>query len=426
MNYRLILFFIGILNLGANGQTKDFDDFLAIARENSPLIFRKQTQNKAMEAELKRIKAFYTRPQISLDAGLLFAPIISTDNNTTKFEFVSPGAHDYYGYDLNASDGGQYQAFVSVEQPVFGGNRVEIASGNLAVSREINETEIKMTAHELERIVGLQYLRCLRSQKRIDAFSQLTGLVEKELQLMGQLTQSGVYKYSDYELLNIEYQNYQVSLEQSKASYQQDFLDLNIICGINDTNTVKLKEHGFGLNKPPEESFFLKKYKLDSLKLNSLRQMSEIKYQPQLSLFANGGLNAIYLPDYNRIGIGFGLKFSWTLFDGHQRDFNRERTNILTREFSFQKQRFITENSVRKTKILNQIKSIGKQISIKSAQGNSYDKLIRIYKTEFSQGELSAIEFVSVLRDKVNLNLKLIDLKMQKQALINTYNFWNY
>ncbi len=426
MNYRLILFFIGILNLGANGQTKNFDDFITIARENSPLIFRKQTQNKAMEAELKRIKAFYTRPQISLDAGLLFAPIISTDNNTTEFEFVSPGANDYYGYDLGASDGGQYQAFVSVEQAIFGGNRVEIASGNLAVSREINETEIKMTAHELERIVGLQYLRCLRSQKRIDAFLRLTGLVKKELELMGQLTQSGVYKYSDHELLNIEYQNYQVSLEQSKASYQRDFLDLNIICGINDTNTVKLEEHGFGLNKPPEESFFLEKYKLDSMKLNSLRQMSEIKYQPRLSLFANGGLNAIYLPDYNRLGIGFGLKFSWTLFDGHQRDFNRERTNILTRDFSFQKQRFIAENSVRKTKILNQIKSIGKQISIKSAQGNSYDKLVRIYKTEFSQGELSAIEFVSVLRDKVNLNLELIDLKMQKQALINTYNFWNY
>jgi outer membrane protein TolC len=426
MNYRLILFFIGILNLGANAQTRNFVDFLAKARENSPLIYGKQIQNKAMEAELKRIKAFYTRPQISLDAGLLFAPIISTDNNNTKLEFISPGATNYYGYDLGVSDGGQYQAVVSVEQPVFGGNRVEIASQNLAVSREINETEMKLTANELERIVGLQYLHCLRSQKRIEAYSQLTHLVKKELQLMEQLTQSGVYKYSDYELLNIEYQNYQVSLEQSKAGYQQDFLDLNIICGINDTTTVKLDEHSFGLNKSPEESFFLKKYKLDSLKLNSLQQMSEIKYQPQLSLFANGGLNAIYLPDYNRLGIGFGLKFSWTLFDGHQRDFNRDQTNILTQDFSFQKQRFITENTVRKTKILNQIKSIEKQISIKSTQDKSYDKLIKIYKTEFSQGELSAIEFVSVLRDKVNLYLELIDLKMQKQALINTYNFWNY
>ena len=426
MNYRLILFFIGILNLGANAQIKDFDGFLAKAKENSPFIYGKQTQNKAMEAELKRIKAFYTRPKISLDAGLLFAPIISTDNNNTKFEFVSPGATDYYGYDLSASDGGQYQADVSVEQPVFGGSRVEIASQNLAVSREINETEIKLTANELERTVGLQYLRCLRSQKRIEAYSQLTHLVKKELQLMGQLAQNGVYKYSDYELLNIELQNYRVSLEQSKANYQQNFLDLNIICGINDTAMVKLGEHNFDLKKPPAESFFLKKYELDSLKLNSLRQMSEIKYQPQLSLFANGGLNAIYLPDYNRLGIGFGLKFSWTLFDGHQRDFNREKTDILTQGFSFQKQRFITENSIRKTKILNQISFIEKQMDIKSTQDKSYDKLIKIYKTEFSQGELSAIEFVSVLRDKVNLYLELIDLRMQKQALVNTYNFWNY
>jgi len=421
--FTLIFFYFQTLLLA---QKNDIRFYIEQAQKNSPLIFEKNIQNAALDVEVNRLKAFYTKPRIALNAGILFAPIISTDNNSTKFEFVSSGADDYFGYDLSISDGGQYQAVVSVEQPLFGGNRLNIASQSIKVSRQLNETDINLTAHDIERIVGYQYLRCLRSQKRTNAFTKLTGLVENELKLMKQLTHSGVYKYSDFELLKIEYQNYQVQQEKSKSEFQQNLMDLNIVCGIDDTTLVKLEKLTFSLNTTPEKSYFLKKYELDSLRLNSLQQLSEIKYQPQLSLFADGGLNAVYLPELDRLGFGFGVKFSWTLFDGHQRNLTREKTGLLKKDFKFKTQRFITENSVRKANILKQIKSIDKQLNIKSGQNKSYDNLIRIYKTEFSQGQLSAIEFVNVLRDKVNLHLELIDLKMQKQALINTYNYWNY
>lgn len=414
------------IHLTIFAQSNDIVYYINQAKNNSPLIYEKNIRNAALDVEIKQIKAFYTKPQVALNAGLLFAPIVSADNNKTKFEFVSSGADDYYGYDLAVSDGGQYQAVVSVEQPVFNGKRLDIASQNIAVTKQINETEIKLTIHDIERIVGYQYLRCLRSQERAEAYTKLTGLVNNELKLMKQLTQSGIYKYSDFELLKIELQNYRVLLEKTKAEFSQNLSELNIICGINDTTDVELESLAFSLKTPVEQSYFLKKYELDSLKLNAIQQLSEIKYKPQLSLFADGGLNATYLPGYNRLGLGFGLKFSWTLFDGHQRDLTRDRTNILKKDFIFKRNRFITENSVRKTNILNQIKSIDKQLKIKSVQDKSYDNLMKIYKTEFSQGELSAVEFVSVLRDKVNLNLEIIDLKMQKQALINTYNYWNY
>ncbi len=407
-------------------QTNDINFYINRARQNSPLIFERTNKNAALDVEIKRLKAFYTKPQIALNASVLFAPIVSTGNGTTKFEFVSSGTDDYYGYDLALSDGGQYQAVVSVEQPLLGNGRMEIAGQNIAVAKQINETEIKLTGHDIERIVGLQYLRCLRSQQRIEAYDKLTGLVRDQLKLMDKLTQSGIFKYSDLELLKIEYRNYQVALEKSKAGFNQNLMDLNILCGLNDTSAVKLKNTTFTIKSPVEKSYFLKKYELDSLRLNTMQQLSEIKYKPQLSLFADGGLNATYIPGFNRLGFGVGLKFSWTLFDGRQRDFTRERTEILKKDFVFKMNRFVTENTVRKQKMLIQINSLEKQIKLKSEQQSSYDNLMKIYKTEFSQGEISAIEFVNVLRDRVSLYLDLIDLQIQKQALINTYNYWNY
>ncbi len=417
----LIAFIFVLFQQIIYAQTNDINFYINQARQNSPLIFERTNKNAALDVEIKRLKAFYTKPQIALNASVLFAPIISNTNSTAKFEFVSQGTDDYYGYDLGLSNGGQYQAVVSVEQPLLGNGRMNIAGQNIAVTKQINETEIKFTGHDIERIVGFQYLRCLRSQQRIEAYEKLTGLVRNELKLMDKLTQSGIFKYSDLELLKIEYRNYQVSLEKSKAGFNQSLMDLNILCGINDTSAIKLTNTSFSIKTPVEKSYFLKKYELDSTRLSTLQQLSEIKYKPQLSLFADGGLNATYIPDFNRLGFGVGLKFSWMLFDGHQRDFARERTEILKKDFIFKMNRFATENSIRKQKLLYQIVSVEKQLKLKSEQQSSYDNLMKIYKTEFSQGDISAIEFVNVLRDRVDLYLELIDLQIQKQALINTY-----
>lgn len=423
---KLILIWLSFFSTGLEAQIKSLDYFIGQAKKNSPLIFEKKVQNNAMEVELKRLKAFYTQPKMSIDAGLLFAPIISADNNSTRAQFVSAGATDYYGYDLAVSDGGQYQALLSVEQPLTGGKKMGIASRNLAVSREINEAEIKLTIYDIERIVGYQYLRCLQSQNQIDVYSGLINLINRELQIMQELLQNGIYKYSDYRQLRIELKNYQIFIEKSKSGYQQNLLDLNIICGIKDTALVELKDVDFSLKTRVGDSFFIRKYELDSLNLISLQQLSELKYQPQLNLFANNGLNAVYLPGLNRLGFSFGLKFSWVLFDGKQRNYSRQETDILAQDIAFKKQRFITENFIRRAKILNQINSIDKQLRMRYIQKDEYDELIGIYKTELSQGQISAIDFVNALRDIENLKQVIINLRMQKNALINTYNYWNY
>ncbi len=423
---RNIILFL-FLQVNVFAQTKDLNYFIEQAKTNSPLIFEHQTQNKVLAAEAKRLKAFYTQPEISLDAGILFAPIVSNNNNITKFQWITEDAANYYGYDLAVSDGGQYQTIVNIDQPLFGGSKLKTVYQNQDILRKKNLNDIRLTEHDLEKIVGYQYLRCLQAQEQIQFTKDLIKLMIQENTQMKILVQNGIYKISDLQRLKIELQTYKAQMEQARTTYKQNLLDMNIICGINDTISVKLQIIKFSLKTViTDSSLFIEQYRLDSLNLWSLQQISEMKYKPQVNLFANGGLNAIYLPKLNRLGMSVGIHLSWTIFDGHQRNFMRDKMNILMQDITFKKQQFTTEQSLRLAKIIAAIKNIDKQLTIKTVQQKEYNKLLEIYKTELSQGSISVIDFTNTIRDIARLKQEIILLRMKKQALINNYNYWNY
>ncbi len=423
-----ILFILNIcFFINSFAQTHDLNYYFEQAKTNSPLIFEKQTQNQVIQAEAQRLKAFYSQPEISLNAGLLFAPIYSNDNNSGGFQWVSNGAEDYYGYDLAISNGGQYQAELSVEQPLLGGKRMKTVSQNLDVNTQKNNNDIKLTEHDLKKMVGYQYLRCLQSQKQVDYCLSVQKQISNEIEIMKALVQNALYKPSDLQRLTIELENYKTKTVEAQSDLRQNLLDMNIICGINDTANVTLQNVEFPMNlQSADTSLFLEKYRLDSLNLWSLQQISEMKYKPQISLFANGGLNAVYLPGLNRLGIDLGVKFSWVLLDGHQKNIKQTETQFLMQDVSFKKQNFLTQKSLQLKKVTSRIESIDKELQMKKSQQTEYDKLMDIYKTELSTGSISTIDFVNTIRDVANLKQEIILLEMQKQALINTYNYWNY
>jgi hypothetical protein len=45
---------------------------------------------------------------------------------------------------------------------------------------------------------------------------------------------------------------------------------------------------------------------------------------------------------------------------------------------------------------------------------------------KLKQGELSVIELKSLFKDIASKKQQAIDLNIEKQLLINSYNYWNY
>lgn len=401
--------------------------YIIAARQNSPLINDNKNQSKANQLDAERLKALYTKPQIGVTANYLFSPIISTDNNKTSFELNSNGATNYFGYDFASTNGGTYQALLNVTQPLFNGQRYKTASEQLTVTSQINQNNSKLTEHDIEKIVTDQYILCLQDNKQTAYAEAMVKLLADQKDVLKKLVESSIYKQSDLTLLNIEHQNFLAQLTTFKANYRRDLMDLNILCGINDTALEQLQSIDLALNNTVSNSMFLEKYHLDSMNLVAQQKAFELKYKPQLNLFANTGLNAVYAPTIpNRFGISAGLSFTYNFFDGNQKAINQNKTEVLEQSVSFYKSNFITQNTIRKSKILTELQSYTDRISIADQQLKDYDVLLNSYKKEIISGQLSIINYTMVLKSMATVQRDYTLLFSQKQSLINAYNYWNW
>lgn len=424
--YTILILFL-LAGSALNAQQRDLNFYLEQARKNSPLINKNINENQIVKLDLKQISSVLSKPEINLVSGITLAPIISHDNNTNRFELVSEGATDYTGHDLAITDGGQFQALVSVKQPLLAGSKYKVYANKADISGQINNNNIALTIHELEQIVGYQYILCIKSRKQADNSLSLLKDLDEQMKIMNKLVENAIYKQIDLMILQIEVQNYNAEYMMFESEYLTNLYDLNLICGISDTSKVDLQDINFTV-KPENtgRSNFLTSYKLDSLNIIANQAVNELKYKPQLDLFADAGLNAAYLPYPERLGFSTGIAFSLNIFDGHQRNIQREKSAINQQTLEFEKKTFLTQNDISKNKIMNQIKAVDQRIILNEQQADQYNNLYEAYSKELSRGEISIMDFKNLLKDIAAKKQEILQFKMEKQLLINSYNYLNY
>jgi hypothetical protein len=408
-------------------QQRDLKYYLEKAGTNSPLINKSRNDNKLVSLDLQQLNSILKKPEINVISGVTFAPIISHDNNVNRFELVSNGATSYNGYDLALSDGGQYQAVVSVRQPLMAGSKYKTYESKAGISGQISENNIALTIHELEQVVGYQYILCIKSIKQAENSLSLFNALEAQLKILQKLVDNAIYKQTDLILLQIEVQDLNSEYRSFQAEYMTNLFDLNLICGINDTTRVQLQDLDVLLR--PENagrSNFLTAYRLDSLSIIADQSISELKYKPQLDLFADAGLFAAYLPYLTRFGFSTGITFSWNIFDGHQRDIQRGKSAINIQNLEFEKQFQMTQNYVSKKKIINQFNDVNEKIILREKQADQYRKLYETYTRELAVGEASVMDFKNLIKDIAAKKQEILILKMERQLLVNSYNYLNY
>ncbi len=427
MKTKIFFLLILLYSVPLLAQERNLDYFIQKAEENSPLIQKNKNATKIANLDLEQITRVLTKPEIKLEGSLIFAPILSNDNNKVRLEWASNGANNYVGYDLSYADGGHYEAIVSARQPLFTKTFLKAYTDKTGITQKINENAIDLNNHDIEHLVTYQYLLCLQSKQQSEISLTLLKQVNEQLNLMKELVKSAIYKQTDLLLMQIEQQNYRAEYQTYQYDYLNNLYDLNLLCGINESAKVKLKTIHFELNTNlKQNSKFLKSYELDSLNIISEQSIYNLKYKPQLSLMANAGQNAIYLPDIKRFGFSTGLSFSWTLFDGKQQEVEREKSKLQLQNIAFEKHYFINQNFIQKTKILKQLKAQEARIGSLDSRIEQYKNLLSLYKKELRQGQVSIMDFKNLIRDIEAKKQNKVLLQMQRQNLINAYNYWNY
>ena len=175
-----------------------------------------------------------------------------------------------------------------------------------------------------------------------------------------------------------------------------------------------------------ENSLFLNSFRLDSLNIVADQSLRDLKYKPQLNFFANAGMNAIYLPALNRFGFSTGLNFSWNIYDGQQRKIEAAKSKVNLKTIAFEKENFITQKYQNLRKIQSQIDGLEAQIHLADNQLIKYNELLKAYQKQLLVADISIMDFKTFLRDYIAKKQEKSLLEIEKQILINAYNYWNY
>lgn len=417
----LLLLFMALLTSRASAQ-KNLQYYLSEAMQNSPAVKENLSSIQLRHLDRMLNNAQYNMPQVSLSASYLFAPYF----NNSRLVTTTPDSNAI-GYDPSITNGGLYSAQINVTKNIFNHGLTNAYNEQTGIQISQSEHAIGLTRHTIQRDITDQYLLSYQSQQLYYLSRELKDTLSAELSITQALMLRGLARQTDYLLLKVELSNQQIALEQALNTYRNNLYELNTLCGISDTSMVNLQIAALTQSKPVSESNFLRQYSIDSMLIVSQQNVLETKYLPQLSIFANAGLNAVELTGIQkRFGMSAGFNFSYPIFDGGQKNITRQQSEISARIAGVQKdyQRITIQNKI--MAILSQLDFYRRNMNAIAQQIKDYTNVIRLSRSELMQGQLTMVEFITILRNFLDLRKNEIQTSTAYGQAVNQFNYWNW
>jgi outer membrane protein TolC len=392
------------------------DYYLKVARENNPTIKENRAQTEKADIQKNIVKAEYTAPKVSLNGEINYSPLFPNISDPKAI-----------GYDVAVTDGGLFAALLNVRQPIFNKSTSETLNKQATISGESGTNKAKVTLHQLEKEVTDQYIVSYQSLKQIDFVTNLRDQLLKQKEIIETFATKGIYKRSDILLIDIEIQNQNTELSNLQAIYNRNIYKLNDLCGISANNNIKLTEPILEIKSEIQQSQFLEQFRLDSLKEVTDLQVANLKYKPQFNLYGNTGLMAIELDGIQRkFGFGVGATMAIPLYDGNQKKYTRQQTDVNLRVIDNYKQNFRIQKSNRQQAILSDLNLIEQKNNQIRSQLKNFEKLLDLYKIDLQTGELEIINYMNTVKSYTEAKNNLTISETNKLLIINENNYYNW
>jgi outer membrane protein TolC len=429
MNRLLLLFSLSIVSLHSYGQedgSKSLHYYIETAKENSPLIADYRNRTEIEQAELERLKAMYTHSRLELNGDYLFVPIVSKDGGRAAFKWNARSATDYYGYDLGESSG-SFHAGATWTHPLLGRSPYKVAQEQAKINTDMANNRIRM--EELERSVTEQYLLCLLDKAQIDFTDSVGTVIDRRIEIVRKLVANGLSKQSDLNLLMIEREANAELHTAACQDYHTHLMDLNLLCGIDEVTDVALSDisQPVRLRNDGESSLFTEQYRLDSLNTAVALRSFNLQYKPKLDLFVNGGLQVgDFSGWYRHFGLSAGVTLSWTIFDGRQKRQKERQAVWQQNTIRTYKENSEYQRNMRIKQCLSELGRYDERERALERQLAEYESVLADYGKEMDAGQVSVLDYITVLRSKIQTEKDRLLLRTNKQLVIAAYNYWNW
>ncbi len=418
---RILAFAFLFCDISTAQNTLDYYINTAIA--NNPELNEHFNNIKNGEIQNSLIDAQNNSFQLSLTSNILVAPYLNNDG-----QMISTNPQkEAIGYDAGITNGGLYSAQLNLEKNIFNDRTVNVLRKNTTLQTTREETAAKILEHNLKYSVTDKYLNVYESQQLYNYAKMIEDTLRAEVDAAKSLTKQGILKQTDLLLLMNELSNQEINTEQLMNNIQSNYSELNTFCGIENFNVKNLDQIKLEKTAENKSSHFTAMFKNDSLTILNQQELFEIKYEPQVNVFVNTGLNAIELDNIERkFGVSAGINFSLPLYDGDQKNLKAQQTKIsLENVSSYEKSQSIlkwskmqqAETSIELYKnIIDKLKN----------QLINFSTILSISNSSLAQGQISIIDYISIINkyDELKTNSLMAEIKYQRA--VNEFNYWNW
>ena len=397
--------------------------FLDSALVHNPDAVSIHTQIQSFQFDDRMVAAILRSPKAFVSSEVLVTPYL---NNDGKLIDIAPSSKAI-GYDINISNGGLYSLLFNLQLPLLKGKQVLHLQEQNKVQVEKLQTQLKLIENELRHTIGSLYFDALLQQTIVENNFKNNALLNEEFQLIKSLTSKGLYRLSDYKLMELALKSDSINLRTSMSDLELAIRQLKAACGIRNPEITKLTSPLLVTTEPVKTpSLFIRSFSQDSLATLAQQQVFDDQYRPQLNAYANSGLNSTSIPMMERhVGASAGIQLSYTLFDGHQKKINHEQQLLRIGEAQSLKELKIREVKTRADAFMQNIEKTKAELEKQKEIQAEYKDLLTMYQDEVQRAQISVIDLVAFLQKYSSVNLDISIKEITLKRLINEYNYWN-
>jgi len=385
--------------------------FLEKAKANSPVLNDYNNQVISNRIDSLKLKASY---------GF----IVTGEGNAG----YSPNIKGW-GYDNALTNGQSLFAGVRVAKEFISRNNLNTRLEGLHASVAQVLAQKNISIQTLNKQITDQYIATYASQQRYNLSEEIIHLLNQEDIVLKKLTQAAVFKQTDYLTFKVTLQQNELTLEQQKADWQNNYSLLKYLSGIVDDTFEFLEKPTFTETLNPvsfDKSIYNEAFQADSLKLSNDAKIIEYNYKPKITAFSDSGYQSSFATTpYKNFGMSAGIGVTIPIYDGHQKKMLLQQNQLLLetrKKYLEQTQRQYQQQILQ---INNQFGQYNKMINTANQQITYAKTLVEANAKQLPTGDVKMVDFILSINNLLSLkgniiqyNTTLFNLKNQLQYLI--------
>lgn len=409
MRYIFIIFFT-CSHFAVQSQARTLEDFVGQAQQNSPVLkeLGNQIQSNGLDSMILRA-TFKT--QVNFITSNNYSPVVKG-----------------YGYDGAITNGANISALVQASRNFLTPANVAVQYRTIALQNLALADTIKISEQDIKRSVIDWYITTYGDQVALDFTRQVYSLLQKEEAALKKLTQTGIYRQTDYLTFYVTLQQQALTLSQAEAQYNADYLTLNYLAGIVDTIVYRIQAPDLtgGAQMSLYNSVFYQKFVNDSLLLVNQRALINYSYKPRIGAYMDVGyISSLVTGAGRNLGFSFGLSLIVPIYDAHQRVFQLRKVGIAENTRLAKKEYFVNQYRQLIAQLNQQLRATDALVASIQQQITYANTLITANSKLLATGDIRIADYVLALNNYLTAQNLLNQHTINRLRIVNQINYWN-